>query len=519
MIKGALFDIDDTLFSHKIHAVPKLTVKLLHKLKDKGIKIGICTSRTVVEINTVPKEILDMIDCKIMCTGAVTFVDDKYYKSYPIKKEFVKKYIDFFEENNIYYHFTDINGDLYFSGDPSLVNEGKTLRLAKDKVMFKHYEDEEITNLFYFHVTEEQQEYINSIDKDVNLSIWGDCGCICPSYVDKGFGVLKFCQMFSLTTDEVIACGDGGNDGLMLDMAGIGVATNDAKEETKKVADYVCQKSIEDGGLYQAFLDLNIVEEDKKDIKMFFFDCDNTLFDHSCDEVPESTYLALEKLKENGYKVCLNTSRSHEECFNIPQRLLDIMDCIVLLNGSHVIKNGKDILTPMNHDNAVKYIEFLDKHNITYRYITGEGKGFLNCNDQEKSDLFYRLYYMRPPVKKYEGEEIIQILYYATGDTQQELIDMIVDEGHSYISIGGEIAAQGLTKGMAMYKVGELYGFKPEQLCAVGDGANDLQMIAMAGQSIVMGNGSQELKNIGDFVTDHISNDGVYKGLKHFNFI
>ena len=41
MIKGALFDIDDTLYSHKIKAVPSLTLKALDKLREKGIKIGV----------------------------------------------------------------------------------------------------------------------------------------------------------------------------------------------------------------------------------------------------------------------------------------------------------------------------------------------------------------------------------------------------------------------------------------------------------------------------------------------
>ena len=39
MIKGALFDIDDTLFSHKIKAVPTLTLKAIDKLIEKGIKV------------------------------------------------------------------------------------------------------------------------------------------------------------------------------------------------------------------------------------------------------------------------------------------------------------------------------------------------------------------------------------------------------------------------------------------------------------------------------------------------
>ena len=58
MIKGALFDIDDTLYSHELHAVPKATLKALDKLRAKGIKIGICTSRVAAEMLEIPEELL-----------------------------------------------------------------------------------------------------------------------------------------------------------------------------------------------------------------------------------------------------------------------------------------------------------------------------------------------------------------------------------------------------------------------------------------------------------------------------
>ena len=39
MIKGILFDIDDTLFSHETEQVPRQTLKALDKLKEKGYKL------------------------------------------------------------------------------------------------------------------------------------------------------------------------------------------------------------------------------------------------------------------------------------------------------------------------------------------------------------------------------------------------------------------------------------------------------------------------------------------------
>ena len=259
MIKGALFDIDDTLYSHPEKRVPEKNYLLLKKLREKGIKTGVCTSRMIREMVGVPADLLDLIDCKIMGTGSTTMIEGEYYKSYFIEK--AKIYIDYFKKHNIDYSYCDANGDLFYWGDVSKLDNGKLLSWAKGNVLLKEYEDEHITNLFYYNVSDEDIEFIVNVNKDAYISKWGNSGNICASYVDKGFGVLKFCQAFGFTTDEVVACGDGGNDGEMLQMAGIGIATDDAGERTKSMADYVCEKSIEDGGLYDMFVKLGIIEE------------------------------------------------------------------------------------------------------------------------------------------------------------------------------------------------------------------------------------------------------------------
>ena len=260
MIKGALFDIDDTLYSHKTHAVPELTIKALNKLKEKGIIIGVCTSREVGEMYSLPKELLELVDCQIVATGAISYVKDKYYKGYTLDKEIVRKYIDYFNKNNISYHFSDINGDSCYWGDKNLVEDGFLMRLCKGHLFYQEYEDEDITNLGFYNVTDEQLEDIKNINPKAYLSLWGNSGHIAPNLVDKSFGLLKFCQLFSFTPDEVVSCGDGSNDDLMLKMSGIGIATCDAKDNTKKVATYICKETIEDGGIYNALVALKIID-------------------------------------------------------------------------------------------------------------------------------------------------------------------------------------------------------------------------------------------------------------------
>ncbi|MBO7698269.1 MAG: HAD-IIB family hydrolase, partial [Erysipelotrichaceae bacterium] len=378
MIRGALFDIDDTLYSHALNRVPKATLKALDKLRDKGIKIGICTSRVNAEMGNFPEELWNRIDCKILGTGAITMIEDQYYKAYTIDTELVRKYTDYFNERHINYDYTDINGDLFYWGNPDYVNKGKYLKMAGGKVMFKEYEDEDITNLFFFDVSDEEYEHIQTIDPDIQISRWGNSGNICARLVDKSFGLLKFCQMYSFTTDEIVAAGDGGNDDVMLQMTGIGIATDDAKDNTKKAADYICDKSIEDGGLYDALVDLGIIGEDHYEPKMFVFDYDSTLYDHKEGKIQENTLKALKQLKEEGYLLCMNTSRSLAECINIPIEIKQMMNAIILSNGAHIIKDNETKITCIDEKTVKDVIDYCDRNDLTYRYVLENGTGYLN---------------------------------------------------------------------------------------------------------------------------------------------
>ena len=519
MIKGALFDIDDTLYSHVLKAVPKATLKALDKLREKGIKTGICTSRVSAEMGNFPDELWNRIDCKILGTGAITMIEDEYYKAYTIDRKLVRRYTDYFREKNISYDYTDLNGDLFYWGDQDRVNEGRYLKLASGKVMFKEYEDEDITTLFFFEASDEEYEYIQNIDPEIQISRWGNSGNICAKLVDKSFGLLKFCQMYSFTTDEVVAAGDGGNDDVMLAMAGIGIATDDAKENTKKAADYICEKPIEDGGLYDALVDLKIIEEDRYSPKMFVFDYDSTLYDHKMKMMHENTLKSLKELKRNGYKLCLNSSRSIAECVNIPEQIKDMMDAVILSNGAYIIKDKEVKVTYLEDELVRRVIDYFDHNDITYRYVLGNGTGYLNRHDDDKEALFYRLYRMIPEIKKYEGERVIHFLYYCDEEKYREISGLAAQAENCFLYLAGEISPKGKTKGKGMHEVMKEYGFSEDEVCAFGDGGNDVDMMRMAGLGIAMGNGKRECKDAADYIAADISDDGLYKALRHFGFV
>lgn len=65
--------------------------------------------------------------------------------------------------------------------------------------------------------------------------------------VDKGLGLKKLAEYLGIKKEEIIACGDAGNDLSMVRYAGLGVAMGNATEEVKEAANYITKSNDEDG--------------------------------------------------------------------------------------------------------------------------------------------------------------------------------------------------------------------------------------------------------------------------------
>ena len=58
-----------------------------------------------------------------------------------------------------------------------------------------------------------------------------------------------------------------------------------------------------------------------------------------------------------------------------------------------------------------------------------------------------------------------------------------------------------------------------DNVYAFGDAANDITLIKNAGVGIALGNAIQEVKDVADYVTSHVGDNGIYNALKKFGFI
>jgi Cof subfamily protein (haloacid dehalogenase superfamily) len=79
-----------------------------------------------------------------------------------------------------------------------------------------------------------------------------------------------------------------------------------------------------------------------------------------------------------------------------------------------------------------------------------------------------------------------------------------------------DVIRAGCSKGMALREWSERRGFRREEVMAMGDNLNDLQMLEFAGTPVLMGNALAELKARGWPVTATNDDDGVARAIETF---
>ncbi len=61
-----------------------------------------------------------------------------------------------------------------------------------------------------------------------------------------------------------------------------------------------------------------------------------------------------------------------------------------------------------------------------------------------------------------------------------------------------------------------LWGLKDEEILTIGDQNNDIALLKAGGVKVAMGNATEELKEIADYITDSVYEDGFVKAMEKF---
>ena len=261
-----------------------------------------------------------------------------------------------------------------------------------------------------------------------------------------------------------------------------------------------------------------------RDTKVVFFDIDGTIWDEK-NNIPDSTVQAIRDLHNNGHLAFLNSGRSR--AFIRHPNLLNLgFDGIVSGCGTMVEYHGK---TVFYHRIPVEQVEETLQiiRRFGFRPIL-EGRKYLYMNEE---DFDYEPYGKK--VRRDMGEDIrtiegcrgeweISKLSCATTDCDvagcyEQLKDRYDFMIHNPEVV--EIVPKGFHKGTGILEVCRMLHLPVEQTVAIGDSINDTEMLQTAGFSVAMGNGTEEIKQLADYVTAPMKEDGIYQALTHLDLI
>lgn len=273
--------------------------------------------------------------------------------------------------------------------------------------------------------------------------------------------------------------------------------------------------------------------------KLIFIDIDGTLFDHAKDAIPESAKNAILSVKSKGHKIFLSTGRPYAD---IDQEILNFpLDGMIVSCGAVVYVDNKPIYCKTYpQKELISLIQFMLDNNIGFsldgihkNYLTEEAFNclsslmFKNNEDSELSRAMMAKNNCFPfkEMKEADLEEVVKISIFTKNKESCEklfqkipesLVGFMYKNNHLHL-YNGEISIKGITKATGLKKIATYLNKSIEDTIAIGDSLNDLDILQEAGLSICMGNGTDECKEIADFTTKHISDDGLAYALKHFN--
>lgn len=262
---------------------------------------------------------------------------------------------------------------------------------------------------------------------------------------------------------------------------------------------------------------------DKK-IKALFFDIDGTLVSFKSHRIPQSTVDALEQAKKNGVEVYISTGRPKQIINNLGQ-IEHLIDGYITANGARCFV--EDTLVSQHAilpSDVKKIIEAADRDNYP-AIVVSESRFAIHHYTDEVYEIFCKglgvdSSIFITDVDALGDEVILQVTPFCTVEQEALLMPTLENctSGRWHPAFT-DITARGADKGKGLHAMADYLGLNIEETMAFGDGGNDISIIKESGVGVAMGNAGEELKQVADFITTPIDEDGVKNALIKYGVI
>lgn len=278
---------------------------------------------------------------------------------------------------------------------------------------------------------------------------------------------------------------------------------------------------------------------EKQNHKLIFLDIDGTIY-NNIGIIPESAKEAIKKARKNGHKIFISTGRNKSQ---ITDEIMNLgVDGIIASAGAFVELEGQLIVSqPLEQSLLNELYDYLLYNKIIFTLET-DHKMYgtrTNINKQIKFlklvrllrkrktkslDIFIEMMTIVEDIKKVKG--VKKVLFYNSKIPikviKKEFEDRFTVISSSIGSIkgeSGEIYGKTISKATGIQIIVDYLGVSTEDTIAFGDGENDFEMLEFAGIGVAMGNAVEDLKKVANFVTTHVSDNGIYNGFQKCGLI
>lgn len=261
--------------------------------------------------------------------------------------------------------------------------------------------------------------------------------------------------------------------------------------------------------------------------KLFFFDIDGTLIECSQGiySIPQKVREAMDILKKKGHAVFLATGRC--KCFIVDGVIDYPFSGYVTCNGAYVEYEQKAIYKSVVSIEALKKThEFCIERDLAYYFEGNDYIYVLNKNNPRHIE-FKNNWGMKDKVivDTFDINEIetyigmIVLNSYQDIEPMQSALSPYFHIQQHQSGLSFDLTLKGESKAKGIEKMVDALGKTMDDTIAFGDGNNDIEMLSRMNLGIAMGNAAIKTKEVADYVTDTVENDGILKALKHFSFL
>lgn len=262
-------------------------------------------------------------------------------------------------------------------------------------------------------------------------------------------------------------------------------------------------------------------------IKLVAIDLDDTLLDTEL-KISENCTAAIKELQQREILVTLATGRMFRSALPYAEDLQ--MDLPLITYQGALVKNSRsrEILyyQPVPGDLGTGAMQYFAAAGVHYQSYFGDQLCMESLTEEGRfySELAgIEPFIVEDMIAFSKQNESLKIL--AVSFNEELILKMEQDLNRIYGSKLNitrskpyflEIMNRSANKGIALKVVADHYNIAQEEVLAVGDSYNDLDMIKWAGIGVAMGNAPAAVKAAADFITLSNEEEGVAEALQKF---